>query len=136
MDNPLARRFYFTVTNEARNLKVDEIAPKCQVKQNNYDEVCSGFDTPSKCYMKRWIGEVEIFVSTCKVCRYFVSDVLDEIFQFWDPKIISKGTEIHLGSQNWQDYISNRSLHPLFKWDMCSDGGVKKRVRCISSLLR
>ena len=31
-------------------------------------------------------------------------------------------TEIHLGSQNWKDYISNGCVHPLLKWDLCSDG--------------
>ena len=25
--------------------------------------------------------------------------------------------EIILGSQNWQDYISNGCVYPLFKWD-------------------
>ena len=65
----MARRFYFTIANEPRKVKVDEMAPKCQIKQNNYDEVCNGFDTPSTCYMKRWIGQFEIFV------RMFFSQV-------------------------------------------------------------
>ena len=30
--------------------------------------------------------------------------------------------EMILGSQNWQDYNSNGCVHPLFKWDLCSDG--------------
>ena len=29
--------------------------------------------------------------------------------------------EFDLGSQNWQGYISNRCVYPLFKWDLCSD---------------
>ena len=96
LDNPLARRFYFTITNDPRNLNVDEIAPKCQVKQDDYDEVCNGFDTPSTCYMKRWIGQFEIFVSISyiqylntfffelKVCGYlaFEDYYLDKRFFF------------------------------------------------------
>ena len=95
LDNPLARRFYFTITNDPRNLNVDEIAPKCQVKQDDYDEVCNGFDTPSTCYMKRWIGQFEIFVSISyiqylntfffelKVCGYLAyEDYLDKRFFF------------------------------------------------------
>ena len=34
-------------------------------------------------------------------------------------------TEIHLGSQNWQDYISNGCVHPLFKWDLYNDEFIK-----------
>ena len=29
--------------------------------------------------------------------------------------------EMILGSTNWQHYISNVCVHPLFKWDLCSD---------------
>ena len=42
--------------------------------------------------------------------------------------------EMILGSQNWQDYISNGCVHPLFKWDLCNDGG-KNRLTSISTLI-
>ena len=44
---------------------------------------------------------------------------------------------MHLGSQNWQDCISNGCIHPLFKWDLCIYRvkiGWKSSVQCLQTL--
>ena len=55
--------------------------------------------------------------------------------QFLRAQIDFCTMEMILGSQNWQDYISKRCVYPLFKWDLCSDGG-KNGLRSISSLIK
>ena len=42
-------------------------------------------------------------------------------------------TEIHLGSQNLHDYISNRCVYHFFQWDLCRDAsGLKKGNKQVS----
>ena len=59
MDNPLARRFYFTVTNEPKIID-DQFAPRCEVIQNNYAESCKLNNDPSSCNLAHWIGRLKI----------------------------------------------------------------------------
>ena len=44
------------------------------------------------------------------------------------------GTKLHLGYQNWQHYISNGCVLPLFKWVQFSDG-MKKNYLCPNTVL-
>ena len=60
LDNPLSRRFYFTVSNSNFYQADDAFAPKCYIKQNNIAENCANYTFPNVCHLQSWVGEVDI----------------------------------------------------------------------------
>ena len=60
LDNPLSRRFYFTVSNSNFYQTDDAFAPKCYIKQNNIAQNCANFTFSSVCHLQSWVGEVDI----------------------------------------------------------------------------